>query len=257
MPTPADPVVTAAHEEALNYDHHLMKLAEHWSWDDANLLMKAQPLKRARVLAAESFKDSLYDLGERAGVPYRVVAVLSKPEKLVETPALAAVREFIASDLTFCLLLGGVGSGKTIAACWSFLDRRIYGFLDPVTRQNFPLPTAIRLSAVRFVRASEIARLSAFDDAEEWEELREIPHLVVDDLGVEAPTAYWAERFGELIDVRYGERLATVITSNLSAPEFRAKYGARVASRVNSDGIVANCGARDLRATPPEPPKSS
>jgi hypothetical protein len=242
-----DPEITKAHEEALVYDRHLAKLAEDWG-TDADALMKAAPLERARILGRDRFEGSIHELAERAGVPTRICRVLAAKEPLAETPALVAAREFIAERRNFLLLLGGVGTGKSLAACWTLLSQRRQTTRDPVTNQDLLVPSEINFNAIRFVRASEIARLSVFDDRDTWDDLRTVHHLVVDDLGTEAATEFWAERLNELIDVRHGSELPTVLTSNLSAPEFKTHYGARITSRVNSDGVVANCGAVDLRA---------
>jgi DNA replication protein DnaC len=242
-----DPAITEAHEEALEYDQHRTKLAEDWG-ADADALMKAEPLERARILGRDRFEGSIHELAERAGVPTRTCRVLAAKEPLSETPALVAAREFVSEHRNFLLLLGGVGTGKSLAACWTLLSQRRQKTRDPVTGQDLPVPGEIDFGLIKFTRASEIARLSVFDDRDTWDDLRTVHFLVVDDLGVEAETPLWTERVGELVDVRYGEELPTVITSNLDAAAFRARYGARIASRVNSDGIVANCGAGDRRA---------
>jgi DNA replication protein DnaC len=55
---------------------------------------------------------------------------------------------------------------------------------------------------------------------------------VLDDLGAHKGTEWTAEQTFRLINHRYEQHLATVVTSNLSAPELRARVGDRVTSRL-------------------------
>ncbi|HEY3449911.1 MAG TPA: hypothetical protein VGK67_26395 [Myxococcales bacterium] len=236
---------------------HARFYAKRLSWDDdAAAVIAMTPEERARTLGGDdAFVDSIADLTDR-GVPERIKDLLFRDalqgeyrRPLAETAGLAGAREFVASKLTFLGLLGGVGAGKSVAADWTLTTVRATQHEDPVTRILFNVPGAIRLRDVQVVRSTELARLSKFgDDSETWDELREVPHLVVDDLGVETLNDFWAERLGELIDVRYGARRRTIFTSNLSVAAFKKRYGARVVSRLRDDGLIVSCGVRDLRS---------
>jgi len=62
--------------------------------------------------------------------------------------------------------------------------------------------------------------------------------LVVDDVGTEhSPSGYAASRLQDVIVRRGHDERPTVLTTNLSPADFRARYGDRVASRLNGDPL--------------------
>src|SRR5205085_4520166 len=105
--------------------------------------------------------------------------------------------------------------------------------------------------AADFVKVPDMLRKIAgtYDrDGRERDHLREldllerlwsVPCLVLDDFGVEAPTAWASERIYQVVDGRASEpRLVTIITSNLSPAALRRRLaqtdpnnGERVMSR--------------------------
>lgn len=168
-------------------------------------------------------------------IPQRLIA-MGCPRRAAEacralkdTPALDAVRGFLPDpDLTFVLLVGFPGTGKTVAAC-------------SVLRYHEP-------SRARFIRAADAAVMQAFGpEAErEWRKLCTVPLLVLDDLGVEAMNDWWRGRIEGLIDARYGDMLKTVITTNLGTEQFKKVYGERIARRVREAGLVRAVGSKGL-----------
>lgn len=104
------------------------------------------------------------------------------------------------------LLYGGVGSGKTFAACEvanALIDR---GY--PVLVTNF-------------------ARLSntlqgMFDGRQQYiDSLNKFSLLVIDDLAAERDTEYMQEQVYNIIDARYRACLPMIITTNLSGQEIK------------------------------------
>lgn len=65
-----------------------------------------------------------------------------------------------------------------------------------------------------------------------FDEAREVDLLVLDDLGAEKTSEYVLDRLYVLINGRYENDLATVITTNRSIEELRQQLGPRIASRI-------------------------
>ena len=77
--------------------------------------------------------------------------------------------------------------------------------------------------------------------------------LVLDDLGAERVTDWTAAAIDNLVRKRYNTERPTIITSNLSAADFRRRVGPRLLSRLaeTSQAIVAD--GPDFRTERPEP----
>lgn len=168
---------------------------------------------------------------KRAGAPPRALEAWRSPG---ESLALGHVRAFLPMDLTFCLLLGGPGAGKTVAA----VEALAFALREDRT--------------ARFVRAAEVARLSNWGEEAELlrDELHHAGMLALDDLGSETITDQWLSVFHEMIDERYESRRKTVITSNATRETLAKRYGARFADRMRHDGRVFECGDKSLRVRP-------
>lgn len=214
-------------------------------WNDALTEDETRIAAKQRAVSELRLIDSIATRLPDMGVPVRIAEAVQAEQRLPETArqfwesrAMKAARRFVAERHTFLLLLGGVGAGKSCAACWTLLQAR-GGWSGTELDRNHG----------RFVRAAEAARISRFNDDGQWRDLLRVPWLVIDDLGVEAMSDYWSERINELIDTRYGNRLATALTSNLNAAQFKAtnRYGERISSRIRDDGVVVGCGDEDHR----------
>lgn len=218
-------------------------------WEEAERINELKNKDSARSKAAAHMLSTMADALAEMGAPLRSSEAVqaeyrAEPGKrrYEANEAVLAVKGFIASRSPFLVLFGGVGSGKTCASLHALaqLQKPLYDEWNEVWDCR----------AGRFIRAVEAARLSRFDDSEKWDDLLRVRWLVLDDLGVESMNDYWRERLNELIDVRYGNKLRTIITCNLSPEEFKAKYGDRIASRIREDGMVAGCGTTDFRRNP-------
>lgn len=190
------------------------------AWEEALFEDEARTYERAEARAK-------LERLRQAGVPTRAVEAWAKG--LDATRAVEAVRTFQQSEKCFLLLLGSPGCGKTVAAA-----------------------AALTKGGV-FVRAVELARLSSFDAADRATFARccDARVLVLDDLGAELLHDGWRPALDELVDVRYGERLPTLLTTNLDAASFKARYGERIADRIRHDGFVETCGDKSRRRPTP------
>lgn len=159
----------------------------------------------------------------------RVHARKIAEESLEASPYIEAVEGFLTGDKTILVLSGGVGCGKTQAACMAF---------------NLA-------SDVLFVRAGSLNRISMYD-AEEMARLHSASVLIIDDVGIE-----YADRKGfllalldDMIDPRYSEGRHTIITTNLLEYKngeypMKKRLGDRLMSRIA--GNIFGAPLRDRR----------
>ena len=159
----------------------------------------------------------------------RHLARIAQP--LDETPALAAVRSYVddaAAGRVLLFLLGGTGTGKTLATHWHAFN---HGG-----------------SAPGLLTASALAQFGLYDKVlPKW--LAERTSLAVDDLGVEYAdkSGVFATIFDSLIDDFYSSGRMLIVTSNLSRDAIRDRYGERVMSRLAEAGRLIKTGAVDKR----------
>jgi DNA replication protein DnaC len=161
-----------------------------------------------------------------AGVPERVLVAAFDREPL-ETEAIKAIkalRDALGKRPTIVVLSGGVGCGKSCAAAW-WLGQH----------------------GGDWISAGDLSKISPYEGGG-TERLRSA-RLVLDDLGVEYLDAkgFLQATLDGVIDHRYANMLPTVITTNLSAAEFKARYGKRVEDRIREAGAFVVITSPSLR----------
>lgn len=120
------------------------------------------------------------------------------------------------------LLIGREGTGKTHVAV---------GILKEIIRRGY---TGLYWNVPELFL--ELRRLMSDDvdktEADLFDEAAEADLLVLDDLGAERVSDYVVDRLYVLINGRYENDTATIITTNRTVEELRAQIGARIASRI-------------------------
>lgn len=157
----------------------------------------------------------------------RIADVLAKPS---QTHAMGAAREWGQSRLWCLALLGGVGSGKSVAAGW-------------LAHQALS-----RSDGVCWLRASEAATGSLYgpeaQQRAQW--ARSARLLVIDDFGAEMASEAWKSWLEDVLGARYANAGRTVVTTNLDAEAFRARLGLRLTDRIR-EGMVVGTAAVSMR----------
>jgi DNA replication protein DnaC len=212
--------LAAAWNEAREFDKARMDAAAWWS---------------ERAAAWEALVADMPRRLHSMGAPQRAIdAWVAGP---TETKALTAVRSMHRLDRTFALLTGDTGVGKTVAAVCGMALR-----LMDARREELPC---------LLVRAVEGARLGLYDaeDKKLARQMHVAGLLVLDDLGAEfmSEGGVWRSVLDEVIDARYGDMMPTIITTNLDTPQFRARYGERIADRIRHAGVIEACGTGSMR----------
>ena len=120
------------------------------------------------------------------------------------------------------LLIGREGTGKTHVAV---------GILKEIIRRGF---TGLYWNVPELFL--ELRRLMNDDvdrtEADLFDEAANADLLVLDDLGAERVSDYVVDRLYVLINGRYENDTATIITTNRTVEELRAQIGPRIASRI-------------------------
>lgn len=172
---------------------------------------------------------------QRSGASPRA---LDAAEAAKPTEALTLVQRWLPDEsLTWLVMCGDKGVGKTVAATWAVRELCARG----------------RSGAVK--RATEVAKLSQFDAGKaELDWLKRVDLLVVDDFGTELLNDYARAVWHELLDYRHEFYGRTIITSNLhwltkgDKPGLADRLGERLVDRVQQAGRVQQLQAeRSLR----------
>ncbi len=155
-------------------------------------------------------------------VPERFRLQLLKP--LRATPATEALSETWGDVL---VLMGPVGTGKTLAACSWLRSWEGDGFMT----------------------AAELARWPRYDMAA-MKRLLEKGRLVVDDLGTEYmdDKGNFLAVFDEFVNTRCANMKQTIITTNLAPEAFRARYGERITDRIVECGRFVSVAGESMRS---------
>lgn len=139
------------------------------------------------------------------------------------------------------VFFGNYGCGKThlAAAIANDLLRRNHQVIFSV------VPDLLDHLRSTFAPSSEVVYDQMF------QEVRETPFLVLDDLGTENTTPWAREKLYQIINHRYNYRLSTVITSNRKPEDIEPRIYSRMLDKTLHEGIIMIDSA-DYRLLRPE-----
>lgn len=153
-----------------------------------------------------------------------------------------AVRALLAltKDSERGVYLHGIqGRGKSYLASGLVLDTLMRDHRGMDEAQFVPWRALLRNQRAQY-RDGEIP-----DDL--MPEILARPLLAIDDLGMGKITELAVDLAEEILDVRYGANLPTLITSNFDVKGLASAMGARVASRVKGACQIVEIGGKDHR----------
>ncbi len=191
-------------------------------------------MRRATQLRADS---NLESLAGKTFENFLTEGVSPDPDiRVTVRAAYERCRSFAEKPENWLLLVGTYGCGKTHLAAAIANHALIHG--HPALFLNTP-------DLLDFLRET-FAPKSDTTYSQRFDEIREAPLLVLDDLGTESPTAWAVEKLYQLLNYRYNAKLPTVITTNRRIEDVEP----RVASRLSDAEIVTalNILAPDFRA---------
>jgi DNA replication protein DnaC len=150
-----------------------------------------------------------------------------------ETDALRGVRGWLQGSERWCLVVGPVGTGKSVAARWAVEQ--------VIETGRWALMTT----------AARIGRLSTWDDAGELDRLERADLLVVDDVGAEADNDHARVTLRSLLDTRHDRGRRTLLTSNLVGGSLSRWLGERISDRIASSHVRVETSGKSMRRNNP------
>lgn len=204
--------------------------------------------------ACSYYIDMRYQI-ELSGLPKRFqkYQVDTLPE---DTYALEIIKRY-AKDINERInsgqglyLYGGVGVGKTTVACAIAMTYIVEKSLEDLRNGNKTK------QLVQYANTADLLDLikKGFDDADaqaiankKIQALRKAPLVILDDLAAEKPSEWVRERLLTIVNDRYENELATIVTSNLTIAELVEPLGQRIRSRVEGLTFPLKFEGKDRR----------
>jgi len=191
---------------------------------DYSRVVPCRCVKQAVEKEQDSRLFKYSNLGVLAGYDFQTIESMISPEagttgrKELFKQALEAARIFACQPEGWFILVGPSGSGKTYLAAAIANERIKAG--QPAFFQTVPdLLDHLRST---FAPGSDMA----YDEL--FEKVCNTPLLILDDLGVQASTAWAKEKLDQLLNFRYVRQLPTVITAGISIDEMDERARTRL-----------------------------
>lgn len=202
----------------------------------------AESDERVRTTAPEQIAELRARYGLRQPTTQERLEQRGVPDRIARLILSGAVKPNAATDFAFQLaegkgkllvLASEPGRGKSVAACWALSQ----------ASGLFVGSSALAIAPRREDNTDDVP--ANVLDAR----MRTCGLLVVDDLGIEhSPSGFAVARLDAIVTHRWEREKPTLLTTNMLAEAFEARYGARIASRVNGDALGwRNLGGPDLR----------
>lgn len=160
--------------------------------------------------------------------------------KMRATVGLAA--KWLQEPAWALVLLGDYGVGKTglgIGLLRAAAERRMVGLF---------VKAPDLLSRVR----ATYGKNSDATELEVLESLRNVPLLMLDDLGADKETDWATAMLFQILDARHDENRKTIVTTNLSVPDLALHIGERTMHRFEEDAIFHHMEGPNLRKDHPK-----
>lgn len=172
-----------------------------------------------RMSSLDSLKDLTFENFEKRG---RLRLGQQQADSLEN--AFNQARQFAENREGWLLLMGRYGCGKT------HLAAAIANYAIDAGVSTLFLTVPDLLDWLRYAYSGGDM---SFEDR--FEEIREIPLLILDDFGTQNATAWAQEKIFQIINHRYVNQLPTVVTSNLVINDFEG----RIRSRLQDPNLVS------------------
>jgi DNA replication protein DnaC len=204
--------------------------------------------KRQRMLLERSqLADLQHFTFDRFELKFTGAPPLDSPDAAYHT-AVMYVEKLSFNDRPWLFLYGSKGTGKTHLAA-AIGNARI--------ARGQPAIFMVVPDLLDHLRATFSPNSDATYD-ELFENLRNTPLLILDDLGTQTTTPWAREKLYQLINHRYNRRLSTVITMNMETEEIDP----RLWSRINDRELTTRCEVRakdkrtnEVQPAPPRGPR--
>lgn len=154
-------------------------------------------------------------------------------DALAKTPAIEAVRRWDEErGKPVLVLLGGVGSGKTVAAAW---------WTSKLAREQ------LRATYTKMRDLANLYRAGFGDDAKAFDKLIACGALIIDELTTERDVDLGRAALNEVIDERAAKQLPTLLLANRTKKELAERYDARTIDRLRACAVAVTLADRSMR----------
>lgn len=196
----------------------------------------------ARIEAAKRGKDEAdvrHLLQSRCNVPLEVLLAMGGELRPLVTMQ-AANRYLEKAEFPHLFLCGVRGCGKSVAAAHVLAHRAKRHVWNAGPSGGGPTEPFL------WIDARDLAGVGEFREGDQplLRSLRLARTLVVDDVGDEG-TNYGRDLIANLLLDRHAERRQTVVTSNLTAEAFKARYGAALYDRLVTSAVAPDLSAEE------------
>ncbi len=151
-----------------------------------------------------------------------------------------AARKFAQDPSNWLLMIGGYGCGKTHLAA---------AIANEALQRGVALYFAVVPDLLDFLRATFDPNSEATYD-ERFDKIRNLPLLILDDLGTENSKPWAREKLYQIINHRYNAKLPTVITTNQDLYQIDGRIQSRICDQQLCS--VIQIDAQDYRMMPPQ-----
>lgn len=204
---------------------------------DPGYIAQREREKRERQSAYDAWRLRSWRSAYLASAPVRNAQVAWDASA---TPAVLAVKDWLANPSRHLVLRGGVGCGKTTAACVA-----VKHWCEPSGHEPWsgwqPSDSTGRTGFISWLRPDQLVSAVLHDYDEKSPKLRK--YIVVDDMGLETK-ADFAVAMCELLD-REGHTL--LITTNLPKQRMRERYDVRLLDRLNDTARAVDLPEKSMR----------
>lgn len=188
-------------------------------------LIAAQDMNRTaqvKLCDFSSFNLDYYDGNDRIVMEH----ILNKAQSFAGT---------FGAEAENLIMLGDTGLGKT------HLSLSIAG---AVIEKGY---SAVYDTTMNLLKKIEREHFSRNSDDELLNTVLDVDLLVIDDLGTEFLTPFYASIIFKIIDTRLNMERSTIISTNLTLNEIESHYGKRISSRISSSYICMKFCGDDIR----------
>ncbi len=172
--------------------------------------------RRRKRLFAMSHLDELGHLTFETFQPRGRIGIGPQQAASIEA-AYNTAKQFAANPQGWLLLMGGYGCGKTHLAA---------AIANQAVSQGMPTLFLTVPDLLDFLRSAYNTQDATFEAR--FEEIRQVPLLVLDDFGTQSATPWAQEKLFQILNFRYINRLPTVITTNLMLSEIEPRLRSRL-----------------------------
>lgn len=195
-------------------------------------------------MSLEKLKETFVDYLAKCAVPR--VTIHDVLERRMTAPVTDA-EAWWSTGLQSLLLIGGVGTGKTVAAC--SLLRHNWREIAVFMHEPSDMPPEHRWRSGIYVDMGDLSTRGLFDDDAKMlrHRAQESELAILDDTGRERGDG--AQALESIFMARHANQRRTIITANLSPDALVERIGSRVLDRIQGNGKIVNCGKISLRAS--------